>query len=100
MGSIGKIKFGSSGYCEGTLNEHSNQSQIRVSGKMCSNGASDVACLYTQQGRKGTNQDAMLVWEVGAVNPLPFIPIRLHFHFLDESETFLSLIVVYLVRNC
>ncbi|KAK9292435.1 hypothetical protein L1049_020406 [Liquidambar formosana] len=27
------------------------------------NGASDVASLFTQQGRKGTNQDAMIVWE-------------------------------------
>ncbi|KAG6472586.1 hypothetical protein ZIOFF_070052 [Zingiber officinale] len=33
-------------------------------GRMSSNGASEAACLYTQQGRKGTNQDAMIVWEV------------------------------------
>ncbi|XP_074570972.1 putative protein phosphatase 2C 66 [Curcuma longa] len=32
-------------------------------GRMSSNGASEAACLYTQQGRKGTNQDAMIVWE-------------------------------------
>lgn len=37
----------------------------RSHGRMFVNGASDVACLFTQQGRKGTNQDAMLVWEVG-----------------------------------
>lgn len=36
----------------------------RISGRMFVNGASRVACLHTQQGRKGTNQDAMLVWEV------------------------------------
>ncbi|PAN36034.1 hypothetical protein PAHAL_6G252100 [Panicum hallii] len=35
----------------------------RVSGRMYGNGASAVACLHTQQGRKGTNQDAMVVWE-------------------------------------
>ncbi|XP_022721135.1 probable protein phosphatase 2C 6 [Durio zibethinus] len=35
----------------------------RISGRMFLNGASNVACLYTQQGKKGTNQDAMLVWE-------------------------------------
>ncbi|XP_031405614.1 probable protein phosphatase 2C 6 isoform X2 [Punica granatum] len=64
IGSIGKMKFGSSAYCEGGLNQYGNQSQIHVAGKMCSNGASDFACLYTQQGKKGTNQDAMLVWEV------------------------------------
>ncbi|RWW30782.1 hypothetical protein GW17_00004626 [Ensete ventricosum] len=27
------------------------------------NGATEAACLYTQQGKKGTNQDAMIVWE-------------------------------------
>ncbi|KAG0504975.1 hypothetical protein M758_N002300 [Ceratodon purpureus] len=32
-------------------------------GRMFRIGASDAACLFTQQGRKGTNQDAMLVWE-------------------------------------
>lgn len=31
--------------------------------RMVMNGASKIACLYTQQGKKGTNQDAMLVWE-------------------------------------
>jgi hypothetical protein len=36
----------------------------RVAGRMCANGSSAVACLHTQQGRKGTNQDAMVVWEV------------------------------------
>ncbi|XP_068636488.1 probable protein phosphatase 2C 66 [Aristolochia californica] len=35
----------------------------RIPGRMFVNGASDVACLFTQQGKKGTNQDAMLVWE-------------------------------------
>ena len=33
-------------------------------GRMFRIGASESACLFTQQGRKGTNQDAMLVWEV------------------------------------
>ncbi|KAG0475531.1 hypothetical protein HPP92_015217 [Vanilla planifolia] len=35
----------------------------RVPGRMILNGASEVACLFTQQGKKGTNQDAMIVWE-------------------------------------
>lgn len=35
----------------------------RIPGRMFANGASNVACMFTQQGRKGTNQDAMLVWE-------------------------------------
>ncbi|KAK9269580.1 hypothetical protein L1049_001356 [Liquidambar formosana] len=34
-----------------------------VPGRMFANGASSIACLFTQQGKKGTNQDAMLVWE-------------------------------------
>ncbi|EMS49236.1 putative protein phosphatase 2C 66 [Triticum urartu] len=36
----------------------------RVPGRTCANGASAAACLHTQQGRKGTNQDAMVVWEI------------------------------------
>ncbi|KAF6158353.1 hypothetical protein GIB67_022433 [Kingdonia uniflora] len=35
----------------------------RVPGRMFLNGSSDYASLFTQQGRKGTNQDAMIVWE-------------------------------------
>lgn len=36
----------------------------RVPGRMFLNGSSDVACIFTQQGKKGPNQDAMVVWEV------------------------------------
>lgn len=36
----------------------------RVPGRMCLNGCSDMASLFTKQGRKGVNQDAMIVWEV------------------------------------
>ncbi|KAF3796858.1 putative protein phosphatase 2C 66 [Nymphaea thermarum] len=36
---------------------------LDVPGRMYLNGSSEVSCLFTQQGRKGTNQDAMLVWE-------------------------------------
>jgi serine/threonine protein phosphatase PrpC len=32
-------------------------------GRMFRTGASENACIFTQQGRKGCNQDAMLVWE-------------------------------------
>ncbi|KAF8391871.1 hypothetical protein HHK36_022211 [Tetracentron sinense] len=35
----------------------------RFPGRLFLNGASDVASLFTQQGKKGTNQDAMIVWE-------------------------------------
>ncbi|KAJ6818506.1 putative protein phosphatase 2C 66 [Iris pallida] len=35
----------------------------RVPGRMFVNGSTGAACLFTQQGKKGTNQDAMIVWE-------------------------------------
>ncbi|XP_010907919.1 probable protein phosphatase 2C 33 [Elaeis guineensis] len=35
----------------------------RIPGRLFLNGASSVASLFTQQGKKGTNQDAMIVWE-------------------------------------
>ncbi|GAA0166536.1 protein phosphatase [Lithospermum erythrorhizon] len=36
---------------------------FQTPGRLVGNGCSHVACLYTQQGKKGTNQDAMIVWE-------------------------------------
>ncbi|KAL2475916.1 putative protein phosphatase 2C 6 [Abeliophyllum distichum] len=35
----------------------------QIPGRLFANGASHIASLYTQQGQKGTNQDAMIVWE-------------------------------------
>ncbi|CAL9777766.1 unnamed protein product [Musa acuminata subsp. burmannicoides] len=35
----------------------------RISGRLFLNGATDCASLFTQQGKKGINQDAMIVWE-------------------------------------
>ncbi|OAY76580.1 putative protein phosphatase 2C 74 [Ananas comosus] len=35
----------------------------RVPGRLVGNGESRVASLFTQQGRKGVNQDAMIFWE-------------------------------------
>ncbi|XP_064965735.1 probable protein phosphatase 2C 66 [Musa acuminata AAA Group] len=35
----------------------------RLPDRLFLNGATEAACLYTQQGKKGTNQDAMIVWE-------------------------------------
>ncbi|KAJ7569515.1 hypothetical protein O6H91_01G081900 [Diphasiastrum complanatum] len=31
--------------------------------RICSNGSNTMASLYTKQGRKGVNQDAMILWE-------------------------------------
>lgn len=36
----------------------------RVPGRIFLNGSSHVASLCCKQGRKGINQDAMLLWEV------------------------------------
>lgn len=41
----------------------SNELLSRIPGRICTNAASNMACVFTQQGRKGTNQDAMVVWE-------------------------------------
>ncbi|XP_022992278.1 probable protein phosphatase 2C 33 isoform X1 [Cucurbita maxima] len=35
----------------------------RVPGRMFLNGSTDHASLFTRQGKKGINQDAMIVWE-------------------------------------
>ncbi|CAI9759883.1 unnamed protein product [Fraxinus pennsylvanica] len=35
----------------------------RTPGRMFLNGSSEIASLFTKQGKKGTNQDAMIVWE-------------------------------------
>lgn len=44
--------------------EQQQQLLHKIPGRMFLNGASSVASLFTQQGKKGPNQDAMLVWEV------------------------------------
>ncbi|KAL6139345.1 hypothetical protein ACLB2K_064622 [Fragaria x ananassa] len=35
----------------------------RIPGRVFLNGSTQAASLFTQQGKKGTNQDAMIVWE-------------------------------------
>lgn len=42
----------------------------RLPDRLFLNGATEAACLYTQQGKKGTNQDAMIVWKVPGFNPM------------------------------
>lgn len=34
-----------------------------VEGRLCTNGANSLACIHTQQGKKGINQDSMIIWE-------------------------------------
>lgn len=35
-----------------------------IPNRIFKNGKSRTSCIFTQQGRKGINQDAMVVWEV------------------------------------
>ncbi|XP_020261551.1 probable protein phosphatase 2C 33 [Asparagus officinalis] len=41
----------------------SDEALRKIPGRMFLNGASGIASMFTQQGKKGTNQDAMIVWE-------------------------------------
>ncbi|KAF8111741.1 hypothetical protein N665_0073s0096 [Sinapis alba] len=36
---------------------------VSIPNRITSNGKSKSSCVFTQQGRKGINQDAMIVWE-------------------------------------
>ncbi|KAI3810137.1 hypothetical protein L1987_19747 [Smallanthus sonchifolius] len=56
-----KFKFGGGGGGKGPTAEERALHQIP--GRLYGNGSSGIASLYTQQGKKGTNQDAMIVWE-------------------------------------
>ncbi|KAM6566562.1 hypothetical protein CsatA_025690 [Cannabis sativa] len=46
-----------------TIDSHIEKRLHRVPGRICLNGSSDVTSLFTKQGQKGVNQDAMIVWE-------------------------------------
>ncbi|GAA0184431.1 protein phosphatase [Lithospermum erythrorhizon] len=48
-----------------TLSDHVNslQNLSSIPNRIFSNGRSRSSCIFTQQGRKGINQDAMIVWE-------------------------------------
>lgn len=46
-----------------SFNSQREEHLHRIPGRLFLNGSSQVASLFTQQGKKGTNQDAMIVWE-------------------------------------
>ncbi|PWA36692.1 protein phosphatase 2C family protein [Artemisia annua] len=50
-----------------SFNLHREDHLHRVPGRLFLNGSSEVASLFTQQGKKGTNQDAMIVWETNGL---------------------------------
>lgn len=46
-------------------NMQQQQQQLhRIRDRMFLNGSTQCASLFSRQGNKGTNQDAMIVWEV------------------------------------
>lgn len=44
---------------------------ISFPGRMFLNGESKIASLFSQQGKKGINQDAMILWEVNLLQDSP-----------------------------
>ena len=52
-----------------TFSDHvvSLQHLPSIPNRIFMNGKSRTSCIFTQQGRKGINQDAMVVWEVSSV---------------------------------
>lgn len=84
----------------------------QVVGRLVGNGSSKIACLHTQQGRKGTNQDAMLVWEVGVLLSFALYSVsnftffRVWFHRDEMCDRFASLVeessyvVLFFVAIC
>ena len=86
-----------SALCRGDNDKHTNISSVTtydfkfnksggvdisaLNARLIGNGASNIACLHTQQGKKGTNQDAMIAWEVRYhLSPLV---LELYFFFLS-----------------
>lgn len=57
-------------------------------GRIAGSGVGNAACLFTRQGRKGTNQDAMVVWEVYTCFPPLRSPFLLY-EFVYLSFSFL-----------
>lgn len=57
-----------------TFSDHviSLQHLTSIPNRIFMNGKSRTSCIFTQQGRKGINQDAMIVWEVSAVLSIPY----------------------------
>ncbi|CAN1220598.1 Probable protein phosphatase 2C 1 [Linum perenne] len=51
---------------KGTSFDHTMglQNLASIPNRIIANGKSRSSCVFTQQGRKGINQDAMIVWEV------------------------------------
>ncbi|AAF86530.1 putative protein phosphatase 2C 1 [Arabidopsis thaliana] len=59
MGCCGS-KMGKRGFSDRMVSLHN---LVSIPNRIIGNGKSRSSCIFTQQGRKGINQDAMIVWE-------------------------------------
>ncbi|KAK1290565.1 putative protein phosphatase 2C 33 [Acorus calamus] len=71
------------GTMRGSMVFDSKEQMRKAPGRSYLNGATEVASLFTQQGKKGTNQDAMIVWEVFLFNTRDLVDVVYH-----NSENF------------
>ncbi|KAM6582785.1 hypothetical protein CsatB_009787 [Cannabis sativa] len=69
-----------------TIDSHIEKRLHRVPGRIRLNGCSDVTSLFTKQGQKGVNQDAMIVWEGKDNNRLSSIGSFTHSFLIKKSE--------------
>jgi len=51
------------GSCSSSFDNTEEPLLHRIPGRMFLNGSTDTVSLFSQQGKKGPNQDAMIVWE-------------------------------------
>ena len=64
----------------------------QIPGRIAGNGACAAASLYTMQGKKGVNQDAMIVWEVRAHTIVYLLsPLQFLFHVIHAVVVLLLL---------
>lgn len=66
--------------------------------RIFTNGKSRGSCIFTQQGRKGINQDAMVVWEVSMFMLLVIIQSMNPLN--DSRETWLIFAIDVLISIC
>lgn len=94
----GRKRQGSS-RCSSFEATHGEDQIHRIPGRMFLNGSSNEASLFTQQGKKGTNQDAMVVWEVYLfwLIQLFICFARVFAHVVYCSKAFYLLILIFVI---
>lgn len=80
----------------GHSHSHRREEQLhRDPNRTFLNGSTHIASLFSQQGMKGINQDAMIVWEVNNLNP--YFP---HFWTPQYSTLLMIIYIIYLLFLC